>query len=227
MKKLVWLIITISFVVLTGSQSALGKAKYYKRAGNAAIVLDQIMAAPDNAIPEWCLDEAVGIIVIPSVKKGGLGFGGRYGKGVGCFRHRGDAWGPPLYYGISGGSFGLQIGGESVDLVLVILNEDGAKSLLGDKITLGVGVGVTAGPVGRNAEADTNLRMRAKILSYARSRGLFAGITLKGAVLKPDKGANRWAYGKKYRPKGLAFSREIKPAEATQVFYDKLKEHTP
>ncbi|MFC2172472.1 lipid-binding SYLF domain-containing protein [Acidobacteriota bacterium] len=227
MKKYTIAFLLLIAIVLFGTSDSEAKLKYYKRASKAAKVLDEIMEAADSSIPQWCLDEAVGIIVIPSVKKGGLGLGGRYGRGLGCFRHPGDAWGPPVYFGIHGGSFGLQIGGQSIDVVLVVLNEGGVKSLLGDKVTLGVGAGAAAGPVGRNAEADTNLRMRAKILTYARSRGLFAGITLKGSVLQADGSANRWAYGKKYETGDIVYSRKIQPADATKIFLERVQQYAP
>jgi lipid-binding SYLF domain-containing protein len=212
-------------VLFSGVLSA--ESDVAKRARNAADVLNDMMAADDSAIPDWILDRAEGIVVIPSVKKLAFGFGGRFGKGLGVFRTADGRWGPPVFFSLTGGSFGLQIGGQEADVVLVVMNDDGARSLLGDKVELGGGAGVSAGPVGRNASADTNLRMRAKILSYARSRGIFVGAMIEGAVLKPDSDMDEKAYGRRIGARELAFSEGTPPPEGTLIFVKTVKKYAP
>ena len=140
------------------------------------------MSAEDQAVPQWALDRTRCVAVFPGVKKAGFVVGGQYGKGVVSCRSENNTWSAPAFLTIGGGSFGLQIGGQAVDLVLLILNEDGLNSLLKDKFEIGAGASVSAGPVGRNAAASTDVLMQAKILSYSRSKGVFAGLELKVAA---------------------------------------------
>jgi lipid-binding SYLF domain-containing protein len=167
------------------------------RAEHAASVLEQIMEAPDQGIPEALLKKAYGIAVIPHVVKGAFGIGGRYGKGLVAERNAGGGWGTPLFIEIGGGSFGFQLGVEETDVVMVFTNGDGIKSLLRGKLTIGADASATAGPVGRSAEAGTDILLNSAIYSYSRSKGLFAGVALDGAVLELDNDANRSVYGKK------------------------------
>jgi lipid-binding SYLF domain-containing protein len=167
------------------------------RAKNAASVLGEIMDAPDQGIPEGLLKKAYGIAVIPHVVKGALGLGGRYGKGLVAQRNADGGWGTPLYISISGGSFGLQLGVEATDVVMVFTNRDGIQPLLKGKLKLGADASATAGPVGRKAEVGTDVLLKSAIYSYSRSKGLFAGIALDGAVLQLDDDANAKIYGKK------------------------------
>jgi lipid-binding SYLF domain-containing protein len=167
------------------------------RAENAAAVLGEIMDAPDQGIPEALLKKAYGIAVIPHVIKGALGFGGRYGKGLVAERNANGGWGTPLFIEIGGGSFGLQLGVEATDVVMVFTNRDGIRPLLKGKLTIGADASATAGPVGRNAEAGTDVLLNSAIYSYSRSKGLFAGIALDGAVIQLDDHANKAVYGKK------------------------------
>jgi lipid-binding SYLF domain-containing protein len=167
------------------------------RAEHAASVLGEIMDAPDQGIPEALLKKAYGIAVIPHVVKGAFGIGGRYGKGLLAERNAGGGWGTPLFIAIGGGSFGFQLGVQETDIVMVFTNSDGVKPLLRGKLKIGADASATAGPVGRNAEAGTDILLNSSIYSYSRSKGLFAGVALDGAVLELDNDANKSVYGKK------------------------------
>jgi lipid-binding SYLF domain-containing protein len=167
------------------------------RAEHAASVLSEIMEAPDQSIPEALLERAYGIAVIPHVVKGAFGFGGRYGKGLVAQRNADGGWGTPLFVQISGGSFGLQLGVEATDVVMVFTNHDGIQPLLRGKLKIGADASATAGPVGRKAEVGTDILLNSAIYSYSRSKGLFAGIALDGAVIQLDDDANKSVYGKK------------------------------
>src|SRR5262245_53856555 len=164
-------------------------------------VLQEVLGIPEN-IPRDLLDKAYCIGVIPSVKKFALGVGGRYGKGVVvCRRDDGKGpWGPPLMVTTGGGSVGFQIGGEAVDFVLLIMNPKGVRSLLESQFTLGADVSVAGGPKGRTSQAATDIQMQAEILSYSRSHGLFAGVSVDGAVLKQDEDGNERLYGTPVSP---------------------------
>ena len=160
-------------------------------------VLTELTSTPDNAIPKHLLERADAIVVIPSLVKGGFIIGAKHGKGVVSVRDRAtNSWSAPALVDMSGGSIGWQIGVESVDLVLLVMNKDGVNNLLEDRFTIGGSLGVTAGPVGRSAEASTNPGLDAGILAYSRSKGLFAGATLEGANLRLDKSDNEKFYGK-------------------------------
>jgi len=167
-----------------------------ERAANAASVLAEIMDAPDQSIPESLLKKAYGIAVIPHVVKGAFGIGGRYGKGLVAQRNADGGWGTPLFIEIGGGSFGLQLGVEATDVIMVFTNREGVQPLLKGKLKLGADASATAGPVGRKAEVGTDVLLKSAIYSYSRSKGLFAGIALDGAVLQLDDDANEKIYGK-------------------------------
>jgi len=169
--------------------------KATKRVESAATVLDEIQGAPDQGIPEEVLGSAECVAVIPTLLKGGFIFGGRYGKGVASCRTP-KGWSAPAFFTIGGGSFGLQIGGEAVDLVMLIMNKDGMKNLLSSNFKLGADASAAAGPVGRHASANTDWKMRAQVLTYSRARGAFAGLELSGAVIKQDKDSTRDFYGR-------------------------------
>jgi lipid-binding SYLF domain-containing protein len=166
-----------------------------ERTQGAATVLNEIMSAPDKGIPEEILGSAKCLAVVPSMLKGGLGIGGAYGRGVASCRTA-NGWSAPAPFSIKGGSFGLQIGGQAVDLVMVIMNDEGMQNLLSSKFKLGADASAAAGPVGRHVEGATDWKMRAQVLTYSRARGLFAGITLNGAVISEDKDATRELYGR-------------------------------
>jgi lipid-binding SYLF domain-containing protein len=175
--------------------SAVNRSDEAERAQNAASVLKEIMEAPDQTIPEGLLKKAYGIAVIPHVIKGAVGIGGRYGKGLLAQRNP-DGWGTPLFIEIGGGSFGLQIGVEATDVIMVFTNSEGIKPLLKGKLKIGADASAAAGPVGRKAEVGTDILLKSSIYSYSRAKGLFAGIALDGAVIQIDDSSNKNAYGK-------------------------------
>ena len=191
------LVLALALCLLTTLLSAAeeGDTKATKRVESAATVLDEIQGAPDQGIPQEVLGSAECVAVIPTLLKGGFIVGGRYGKGVASCRTP-KGWSAPAFFTIGGGSFGLQIGGEAVDLVMLIMNKDGMKNLLSSKFKLGADASVAAGPVGRHAAADTDWKLRAQVLSYSRARGAFAGLELSGAAIKQDKDSTREFYGR-------------------------------
>ena len=161
----------------------------------AANVLDEIQSAPDQGVPEEVLGSAECVAIVPSMLKGGFIVGARYGRGVASCRTP-KGWSAPAFFTVQGGSVGLQIGGQAVDLVMLIMNQDGMKNLLSSKFKLGADASVAAGPVGRHAAADTDWKLRAQVLSYSRARGAFAGLELSGAAIKQDKDSTREFYGR-------------------------------
>jgi lipid-binding SYLF domain-containing protein len=169
--------------------------KAVDRVESAGTILNEIQSAPDNRIPEEILGSAECVAVVPSLLNGGFVFGGRYGRGVASCRTE-KGWSAPAFFMISGGSFGLQIGGQATDLIMLIMNKNGMDNLLSSKFKLGGDASAAAGPVGRHAAADTDWKMRAQVLTYSRSRGLFAGLELNGAVIKQDKDSTRDFYGR-------------------------------
>lgn len=197
-------IITLSLLLLMSATAAAQTSRKDKRmrdaerrANNAARVFDEIMSVKDNRIPKELIDKAEAIAVFPSVIKAAFIIGGRGGQGL-ISRRIPGGWSAPAFYNLGGGSFGLQIGAQKTDYVMLIMNADGLKGLMEDKFELGGEASVAAGPVGREAAASTNLTLDAGILSYSRSKGLFAGVALKGAVINPDNDLNEVVYeGKK------------------------------
>ena len=185
------MILVVTFVLLFTMTARADKKEEAERAKKAAQAFREIMDAPDNAIPQDLLDRANCVAVFPSVKKAGFVVGGQFGRGLVSCRKAGSGWSAPAFFTIGGGSFGLQIGAQAVDLVLLIMNEDGVNGLLKSKFEIGAGAAAAAGPVGRNASASTDATLNAQILSYSRSKGLFAGLELKGSVIKEDEDANK------------------------------------
>jgi SH3 domain-containing YSC84-like protein 1 len=169
-------------------------SKVTDRVQAAADVLDEIQNTPDKGIPEDILGSAECVAVVPSMLKGGFIFGAKYGRGLASCRTS-KGWSAPAFFKIEGGSFGFQIGGQAVDLIMLVMNDNGMRSLLSSKFELGADASVAAGPVGRLAEGDTDWKMRAEVLTYSRARGVFAGVTLNGAVVKQDKDSTREFYG--------------------------------
>lgn len=225
MKKLLLLAIIASL-----STSQLNAASEVNdRVVRAAIVLKEIAQASDGSIPTDLLDKCACVAVIPGLKKGGFIFGASYGKGViACRTENGDGpWSAPTMLGLTGGSFGLQIGAQSVDLILLLMNISGIESLLGSKFTLGGDASVAAGPVGRTAAAETDVWMTAQILAYSRARGLFGGVVVKGGTIRPDNDANYTLYGKEIEPRQVLF----RPAESiprdAQIFLRELNKISP
>jgi len=186
----------------------------------AGTVLDEIQGAPDNRIPEEVLASAECVAVVPSLLNGGFVFGGRYGKGVASCRTP-KGWSAPAFFTIGGGSFGMQIGGQATDLVMLIMNKNGMDNLLSSQFKLGADASAAAGPVGRHASADTDWKMRAEVLTYSRSRGLFAGLELSGAVIKQDKGSTREFYGRMV-PFKTSLKGDIEAPQAAYPFLSTL-----
>jgi lipid-binding SYLF domain-containing protein len=180
-------------------------------------VLKQILDMPDKGIPKSVLNGAKCVIVLPSVKKVAVGIGGTYGRGVMSCRTGSDykgPWSAPIMMASGGGNIGFQLGGQATDFVIIVMNDQGAKSLLSNKVKLGADASVAAGPVGRTAEASTNASMQAQMLSYSRSRGIFGGVSLSGASLRPDGGANENLYGRKVSSQEIIDGKVPMPPEA-------------
>jgi len=202
------------------TKAAEANTKASGRVEAAGTVLDEIQAAPDQRIPEEVLGSAECVAVVPSLLNGGFVFGGRYGKGVASCRTP-KGWSAPAFFTIGGGSFGLQIGGQATDLVMLIMNKGGMDNLLSSKFKLGADASAAAGPVGRHASADTDWKMRAEVLTYSRSRGLFAGLELSGAVIKQDKGSTREFYGRMV-PFKTSLKGDIEAPQAAYPFLSTL-----
>jgi len=189
-----------------------------QRLDAAAESLSEIMSVPDKGIPQDLLSRAECIVLIPGALKAGFIFGAKYGRGFFSCRHQDDrGWSAPGAIRTEGGSFGLQIGGAETDIVMLVLNRSGASRLLGDKFTLGGDASVAAGPVGRDSTAATDALMTAEILTYSRQRGVFAGLTLSGATLREDDGANREIYGHSIRNKDVVLSSTPIPPAARRL----------
>jgi lipid-binding SYLF domain-containing protein len=203
-------------------------SKELRRLGTCATVLEEVLAMPEG-IPADLLDKADCVAVIPGVKKAAFVIGGRWGKGaVVCRTNRGRGpWGPPLMLSLGGGSIGLQIGGQATDLVLLFMNPRGIDHLLESKFTLGADCSIAAGPKGRTLEAATDAQMQAEILAYSRSRGLFAGLSLEGAVVKQDKDANEVVYGMKVPPRELLLAPGQAIPAAARPVVDVLTDASP
>ena len=188
-----------------------------KRIDEAAAVLREIRATPDKDLPQELWNKAACVIVVPSLKKAAFVLGGEYGKGLMACRRDGN-WSAPAFMEIQKGSWGLQIGAQSIDLVLLVMNERGMQKLLGNKVTLGAEASVAAGPVGRDARAATDAQLNAEILSYSRTQGLFAGINLSGGVLRPDTDVNQDLYGRDVSVRDVLTGGTITPPAATEPF---------
>jgi lipid-binding SYLF domain-containing protein len=217
MKKI--LLVVLIFAVC-GSAFAAEDTKTSERVQAAATVLDEIMGTPDKAIPEEVLKSAECVAVVPSLLKGGFVVGARYGRGVASCRTD-KGWSAPAFFTVSGGSFGFQIGGQAIDLVMLIMNKNGMKNLLESQFQLGADASAAAGPVGRHAEGNTDWKMRAEVLTYSRARGLFAGVTLNGAVVKQDKDSTREFYGRMV-PTKTSLTGLVEPPKDSQPFLESL-----
>ncbi len=199
MRKIISTMMALALTALPALAAEGKAAKETDRLENSGTVLEEILNVPDN-IPQDLLDKAECVLIFPSVLKFAIGLGGSYGRGAMVCRtgeHFTGPWGAPSMTALEGGSFGLQLGGQATDFVLLIMNPRGAKAILSSKVKLGADMAAAAGPKGRDAAANTDATMRAEILSYSRSRGLFAGISLEGSTLRPDNNANEKLYGKK------------------------------
>jgi lipid-binding SYLF domain-containing protein len=193
-----------------------------RRLSAAATVLSEVVESKDGGIPQYLLDRSQCVVVVPGMKKGAFLVGAKYGRGfVTCRRPEAAGWSAPAAIRIEGGSFGAQIGGKETDVVLLVLNERGADRLMSSKFTLGGQASVAAGPVGRTAAAQTDAFLTAEMLSYSRSRGLFAGLSLNGATLREDRSANQAMYGRGLSTRDIVRG-DVKPTEGAGVFMTAL-----
>jgi lipid-binding SYLF domain-containing protein len=232
MRKLLACLSSVVFVLiplLAGVASASDQSKDDDRLKNCGTVLKEILDVPDD-IPQNLLDKADCVVVFPSVLKAAFIVGASYGRGAMTCRKGEDfngPWGAPTMMALEGGSFGLQLGGQATDFVLLVMNERGARGILASKVKLGGDASAAAGPVGRDAEADTDATLRAEILSYSRARGLVAGISLEGSTIRPDNGDNRRVYGKKMPAKDIVLSGKVAVPPAAQELVSALDTKTP
>lgn len=192
------------------------------RIQEAATALKEIHAVPDKDIPRELWERAACVIVVPSLKKAAFIIGGEYGSGLMSCRQAGQ-WSAPVFMQVGKGSWGLQIGAQSIDLVLLVMNSSGMEKLLRNKVTLGAEASVAAGPVGRDARAATDAQMKAEILSYSRAQGLFAGVNLSGGVIKPNLDDNADLYGPNIAPRDVVMGITIAPPPSTEPFMTALK----
>jgi lipid-binding SYLF domain-containing protein len=212
---------------VSGQEAKQNDREYADRAAEAAKVLTEIMNIPENSIPEDLMARAHGIAVIPHVVKGAFGLGGQWGKGLMSQRQEDGSWSTPAFVEIGGGSFGLQIGVQASDVVLVFTDESGIKGLLKSKLKLGADASATAGPVGRKAEVGTDAALRSGVFAYSRSKGLFAGISLDGSVISIDDSANRKVYGKEVTGEHILLDNRVNSNATVQPFLASLQKVSP
>ncbi len=196
--------------------------KEANRVKEAATVLREIHAVPDKDVPQELWDKAECVIVVPGLKKAAFVIGGEYGKGLMSCRHDGE-WGAPVFMQVGKGSWGLQIGAQSIDLVLLVMNSSGVEKMLRNKVTLGAEASIAGGPVGRDARAATDVQMKAEILSYSRTQGLFAGVNLSGGVVKPDIDDNTDLYGSNLSARDVVLGTTVKAPVVTEPFMAALR----
>jgi lipid-binding SYLF domain-containing protein len=219
----------IGLLLLSTASRGDDQIKDEDRLKNCGTVLSEIMNIPDN-IPQDVLDKADCVVVFPSVLKAAFIVGGSYGRGAMTCRHGANfngKWSAPTMMALEGGSFGFQAGGQATDFVLLVMNDKGADGILSSKVKLGGDASAAAGPVGRNATAETDASMRAEILSYSRARGLFAGVSLEGSTIRPDNDANERIYGSKIPAKELVLTRDVAVPPSAQDMISILNTRTP
>jgi lipid-binding SYLF domain-containing protein len=227
------LIVTFAIVLLVSSlglQARSAKSStddFRDRAQSAAAVLTEIMQIPEGGIPNDLMSRAHAIAVIPHVLKGAFGVGGEYGKGLVSTRLENGRWSTPSFLKIGGGSFGFQLGVEATDLVLIFTDRDGFRGLLDGKVKLGVDAAVAAGPVGRDASASTDVLLKSPVLAYSRSKGLFAGISLDGAVVSIDGSANEKVYGKEISAEDILYHGKARMNDVVSPFVRALEKYSP
>ena len=221
--------VTVSVALVMASAGLQAASKEASRLENAGVVLEEVLGVPDN-IPQELLEKAECVIVIPSMLKLAIGIGGNYGRGAMVCRtgktFRGP-WGAPAMYSIEGGSFGLQLGAQSTDLVLLVMNDKGRNALLNSKVKLGGSASAAAGPKGRDVSASTDATMRAEILSYSRTRGLFAGVSLEGASLRPDNDASEQVYGRRITAQAIVTGKRLSVPASGRRFVAALERGAP
>jgi lipid-binding SYLF domain-containing protein len=209
------LVLALSLVAFSGGAFA---ENANERVTEATEIFNEIMGVPEKGIPQDLLEKAHCIVIVPGLKTAALGIGGKYGRGFAmCRKGQGVGWGAPAAVRVEGGSVGFQIGGSSTDVVMLVMNQTGMKKLLEDKFTLGANASVAAGPVGRTASAGTDAQLRAEILSWSRSKGLFAGVALEGATLRNDLDENQELYGRRLRNKEILMTGVQPPASAQSL----------
>ncbi|SPE29504.1 conserved exported hypothetical protein [Acidobacteriia bacterium SbA2] len=222
------LMVSLVCLGLSGAALAAEGGRETERLAKAAEVINEVMGTPEKGIPRDLLKKAVCVGVIPSEKKLALGVGGSFGRGALVCRQGGTgAWGAPSMFTVGGANFGFQLGGQATDFVLVVMNAKGAEKLLQSKATLGADASVAGGPVGRTAEGATDVQLQAEILTYSRSRGLFAGLSLEGQVVKQDNEANQRLYGRKVASKDILFKDTVSPPPAAQSLDGALTKYSP
>jgi lipid-binding SYLF domain-containing protein len=227
MKRIISSLVALALIGLP--LSAAEETKETDRLENCGLVLREIMDIPDD-IPQDLIDKAECIIVYPSVLKAAFVFGGSYGRGAMTCRtgeHFTGPWSAPTMMALEGGSFGLQLGGQATDFVLLVLNPRGARAILKSKVKLGADASAAAGPKGRTANASTDATLRAEVLSYSRARGLFAGISLEGSTVRPDNDANQRVYGKKVEAQSIVFKGAVAVPPAAQKMVAYLNQKSP
>ena len=225
MRKLMSIVL---WLALSGTALAAEQSKEAKRLESAAFVVNEIMQSREKGIPRELLDRAVCVGVIPSELRFAFGFGGNFGRGALVCRKGGDGpWGAPSMFTLYGVNFGFQIGGKATDILFIVMNTGGVRKLLQSGVKLGVDASAAAGPVGRTAEGATDLQLHAEILSYSRSRGLFAGVSLAGAVLKTDYGANYQLYRQVYEAREILIDGLATPPAAAKQLDDILAKYSP
>ncbi len=221
--------LTLGVCILFAATTVFAANKEQKRLENSGTVMQEVMGVPDN-IPQELLEKAECIIVFPSVLKAAFVVGGSYGRGAMVCRtgeHFNGPWGAPAMYALEGASVGFQLGGQATDLVLLVMNERGASAILESKVKLGADASAAAGPKGRDASADTDATMRAEILSYSRTRGLFAGVSLEGSTLRPDNDANADVYGRKITAKEIVLGHKIGVPASGRLLVRVLQKNAP
>jgi lipid-binding SYLF domain-containing protein len=224
--KTVWLGVVLLAVI---ALPAFGQKKEQKRVENAGKVMGEILNVPDD-IPQGVLDSADCIVVLPFVVKFAFGIGGSYGRGVMTCRGGEDfqgPWGAPTMMALEGGSFGFQLGGQATDFVLLLMTPRSADNILTSKVKLGGDASAAAGPVGRNISAETDITLRAEVLSYSRARGLFAGVSLVGSTLRPDNNANKHLYGKEVNAKEIVFKGTVATPLSANLLLATLNKKSP
>lgn len=227
MKKICAVILMMGLLPLASFASKGEREK--KRLEDAGNVLKEILDIPDD-IPKDLLDRAECVIVLPGVKKFAIGIGGSFGRGAMTCRSGANftgPWGPPAMYALEGANLGLQLGGQETDFVLLVMNPKGAKSLLSSKVKLGADAAAAAGPKGRTAQADTDIVMKAEVLSYSRSRGLFAGVSLEGSTLRSDGSANENLYGRSLSAKDIIRDHKVGVPGSGALLVSLLNRKTP
>ncbi len=225
MKKEVLLVVLMLVCVLP----VVGQKKENERINEAATVMKEILGMPDG-VPKDLLNKTDCIVIYPSVKKAAFIVGGSYGRGLITCRKGQDfsgPWSAPAMFALEGGSFGFQIGAQATDFVLLVMNESGAKSVMSSKVKLGADASVAAGPVGRAASAETDIVMKAEILSYSRSKGLFAGLSLEGSTMRSDDGGNKSLYGKELSAKEIVREGKVAPPASAQGLLAILRKASP